>query len=333
MIYAFWIKTNDSVTANMILIPCNHTDAMNWINRAWYELGLTPAQTSELLAKICGFESWQLLSESITEQYYNDFSIKEFHSLSWEYIESKIDSKLALEIKDQQITVMKASVSDPSVVLNQAMDILSILHIPSISTSERLLPKPLIEILQMIVKINVVELEGHEGDGEMFVNKTEPIRYFDFSKAMGWKVDEASFKLGEHPFDAKFELLSRNGRPVPVFLSQRASPHFEGLENLMKSIHALSQGKGWSRAILLFGNRAELTTPAGKIVTVVGMMFYVDESFYAMMIVNKLTKTVESLIDINQKFVSVSSSGVPEFAADTGRYVSGIYDEFINSDD
>ena len=101
----------------------------------------------------------------------------------------------------------------------------------------------------------------------------------------------------------------------------------------MKSIHALSQGKGWTRAILLFGNRAELTTPAGKIVTVVGMMFYVDESFYAMMIVNKLTKTVESLIDINQKFVSVSSSGVPEFAADTGRYVSGIYDEFINSDD
>lgn len=322
----------------MKLIPHTHTAAFHWINQAWALLEISPLETAELLAGICGFQSWEDLAQAIGKQ-----SVPgAFMSLTAERVASLSTQERERFKKQQRATIMKKRMFTDE-FFEDFEDTLCVLDLESISNTCSGLQTSLSQLLEKIVDPTIGEVEeqfrslSQTSDAPSLERKVKPLQYLKFAEAMGWSIEKSSFVSSYTPYDVSFYAKDKAGNQIPVFifpLSTKPSDKSDLIAmGIKKKIATLADLAEWSRVILFWGECFTLSDNQGNYASCIGSLL--EKTTWMDMLVSPRTDSIEALFDMNKQAGNDLGKGsqLPSYALDVNFYAAATYTQHIHYDD
>lgn len=333
----------------MKLIPKNHEQAIRWVSQAWHRVFLSPSETAEMLANICGCSDWQELSVHITNQRGGDYEPNGYMIIS-EDSKNKIDFEVLSEIRARQANIMTSAFNCQDdlkeAIAHSMLDTLFVLDIAKLSNSKQ---DPIQETLRSIYldKADIREIKNQEANpsseecGIELVLPIFPERFAEFSKSLGWHVVESSINHEHMPFHKSFDFKTMNGTSVPAYILRLddkyrfGGEHFEDAVNIVKKLSGLN---GATRAVLFLNLFLTAKDDLGHEVTLLGYLIRGAEEEAMPMHVCKNMKSLDSLFDLNEKYYNLLHSGesgvgpgieFPKFIIDPGLHIAKLFNRYV----
>jgi len=333
----------------MKLVPENHSDAISWVSQAWHRVFLTPAETGDMLAVICGFEDWDELSLAISKQNGKNPPKLGITLLSQEII-ATIDGSDWIEIRKRQGEIMASRFEMPDEVrgplIHSYLESLFILDLPTISATGGEFETPLLETLRSL-HVDRKSISNDEVDEEQdetpfvdhhLIPSIEPLRYSNFCKAMGWKTGDQAVMPRYIPYHPSFDLADMHGVRVPCFILRMGKNYGLGGETLefaLESIIHLVRGMGLPRAIAFSSLPLGAKDDEGNILTSLGFIILANAGGFQAMNVAKKMKTIDAVFDLNDRFAKQQhlradfGSPMPDFLIDKDGYVAKLFYRYV----
>lgn len=318
----------------MKLIPHSHTAAFHWINQAWAFLEITPLETAQLLAQLCGFREWEELANAVSAQ----SAPTPFCVLTADNLRSISEKSLEqINVKQKRVIRRHCRLCDHHI--EGFLESMSVLKLEAIdekcSNMRTTLPDLLKEITDPTEDID-------EELGQLFElmeanaalhRQVDPQCYFDFAHAMGWRIDDATFVPNHTPYDVSFYAADNAGRAVPVFIFSLATEpgdqDDEAAMEIKKRVATLADMAEWERVILMWGECHVLSDDQENHITCVGSLL--DKSQWLDMFVCASTNSVDALFSLNlqaEKDWRERHEFMP-YATDVGFFAANAFNTYV----
>lgn len=336
----------------MKLIPENHDQAITWISKAWHKLLLTPAQTAEVLANICGCSNWQELSVHITNQAGSNFEPNGFFIITKD-VDDKIDGETWGLIRELQGGIMLEAMpfecpeQIQSSLIHSLIDSLFILDLPEIHSRAQADKESILETLRSLhFDKSKDAMEGSDCTDDIneyspsLENKPiVPEQFFKFSQHQGWNPIIESLNLMYLPFHKSFDCQDMNGEAVPVFIVRKDELDRFGGETIDDTIRAITEiikEHGAKRAIVFSSSFLGAVDDDGNTVTSLGFLIDNNRGGYMMFHTCKTMKSIDSVFDLNARTDNYIRSltneqrfEYPKFILDKDFYTAKLFNRFI----
>lgn len=337
----------------MKLIPENHTQAISWVSQAWHRLMLTPAQTAEVFAKICGCENWQELSTHITTQRGTDYEPDGFVIIT-PNIQDKVHGDDWALIRKRQGAIMMAAFpfKCPEAVYDTLMHSLLesffILDLPAITDSADIYEEPILVTLRSLhfdkskqdadhgEKIKTDDVDHRVIEENLPIS---PERYFRLCKHLGWNPVEGSMNSSYLPYHKSFDFQDVGGNTIPAFILRGNYSNLFGGEELAEALRAITEVTkiyNAKRALIFSSSFLGATDDEGCIATSFGFLIETCNEGFIMLNACKSMKSIDSVFDLNKKFASVMTKEkdnekvvFPKFILDKDLYMAKLFARFV----
>lgn len=322
----------------MKLIPLSHTAAFQWINQSWAVLEITPLETAELMAGICGFQSWEELANAISHQSADGV----FTVLTTANVRALSENTLG-EIKRRQSAVILAKRQFTSEFFAEFERNMSITKLESISRRCDGLRTTLSQQLRVIIDPLTGEMEEAareieaQSDRKSSQRQVYPEQYLNFAKAMGWDVEVVGFASTHSDFDVSFYVRDSSQMPIPVFVFALATEPGNHTDTLASEIKArvakLADLADWKRVIVMWGQCYSLDIAGDNHLTFVGNLLENQE--WLDMFINAKTDSVDALFNLNKQAKALWQKNhiFEDYALDEGSYGANTFIQHVRFDE
>jgi hypothetical protein len=318
----------------MKLIPHSHTAAFNWINQAWAFLEITPMETAQLLAQICGFRDWEELANAVSGQ----SAPTPFCVLTADQLRSMSEKSLEqINVRQQRVLRRQSRLCDH--FLEGFLETMSVLKLEAINDNCSKMRTTLPDLLK---EITAPGGDMDEELGELFElmeasaslhRQVDPKRYLDFAQAMGWCIDAATFVPHHTPYDVSFYAADNAGRAIPVFIfslvTEPGDQDDEEAMEIKKRVATLADMAEWERVIVMWGECHVLSDDQEHHITCVGSLL--DKNEWLEMFVCASTNTVDALFSLNlqaEKDWRERHELMP-YATDVGFFAASAFNTYV----
>lgn len=318
----------------MKLIPKSHTVAMNWVNQAWAMLELTPLDTAQLLAKLCGFSDWDQLSAAISAQ----TTEGEFLLLKRGMVEPHRESEWVPLIAEHARLILEKRSYRPE-FLGAFMTNMSPLRMQEIFNHCSTMHTSLCELLAQIQSPESDDEEEIErlilgsGLSETLGREINPKGYRDFALAMGWKVIPDTFVANYVHLDASFYVMDSHGIAIPVFVFPLETQPWNERDMLAGEIVAkveqLARLADWPRAVIMWGDCLQAMDKNGEKMSFVGCLL--EKGEWHEMFITQQTDSIDRLFALCER-ISIDIQGTDGFLPymiDRGDYAARLHHQHI----
>lgn len=288
----------------MKLIPHSHTAAFNWINQAWAFLEITPMETAQILAQICGFSQWEELANAVSAQ----SAPTPFCVLTADQLRS-ISEKSLEQINVRQQRVLRRHCRLCDHFLEGFLETMSVLKLEAINDNCSKMRTTLPDLLKEITEPSD---DMDEELGELFElmkasaslhRQVDSKRYLDFAQTMGWRIDEATFVPRHTPYDVSFYATDNAGMAIPVFIfslvTEPGDKDDAAAMEIKKRVATLANLAEWERVIVMWGECYILSDDQENHITCVGSLL--DKSKWLDMFISANTDSIDALFNLNRE--------------------------------
>lgn len=318
----------------MKLIPKSHTVAMNWVNQAWAMLELTPLDTAQLLAKMCGFSDWDHLGAAINAQ----STEGEFLLLKRDMVEPGMKGQLVPLLAEQTRLILEKRTYCQA-FLDDFMTDMNPLRMQDIFEYCSTMHTSLCDLLNQIQTPQTDDEEEIErlilltGLPETLGREVNPKGYRDFALAMGWKVIPETFVANYVHLDASFYVMDAQAVAIPVFVFPLETQPWNEQDMLAGEIVAkveqLARLADWPRAIIMWGDCLQAQDKNGLKMSFVGCLL--EKGLWHEMFITSQTDSIDSLFALCER-ISVDinkTEGFLPYMVDRGDYAARLHHQHI----
>lgn len=318
----------------MKLIPHSHTAAFNWINQAWAFLEITPMETAQLLAQICGFHDWEELANSVS----NQSTSTPFCVLTADQLRSMSAKSLEqINVRQQRVLRRQCRLCDH--FLESFLETMSVLKLETINDKCSKMRTTLPDLLKEITD-PVGDMD--EELGELFElmeasaslhRQVDPKRYLDFAQAMGWRIDVSTFVPHHTPYDVSFYAADNAGRAIPVFIfslvTEPGDQDDEEAMEIKKRVATLADLAEWERVIVMWGECHVLSDDQEHHITCVGNLL--NKNKWLEMFVCASTNSVDALFSLNLQAEKdwCERHELMPYATDVGFFAASTFNTYV----